>query len=74
MALDNVANASCGANFPLRKYSGTTSFAFVDATNLVTGNPMRFANSPAVKLPKFPLGTETISGTEATGNCRYAAT
>ncbi len=35
-----------------------------------TGKPMRLAKIPAVRLPKFPLGTETISGTEATGNCR----
>ncbi len=42
--------------------------------NLATGKPMRFAKIPAVRFPKFPLDTDTISGTEATGNCRYAAT
>ena len=33
MAFERVATAACGAKVPLRKYSGTTSFAFVEATN-----------------------------------------
>ena len=70
MALERVATAGCGANFPLRRYSGTTSLALVEAMNLATGKPMRLAKRPAVRFPKLPLGTETMSGTEATGNWR----
>ena len=74
MAFEYVAVAVRGRNSPVRKYWGTTSLTFVDAMNFVTGKPMRLAKIPAVRLPKFPLGTDTISGTDATGNCRYAAT
>src|SRR5271155_271641 len=74
IAFEYVACAARGWNFPERKYSGTASLTFVEATNFATGNQMRLANIPAVKFPKFPLGTDTTSGTEATGNCRYAAT
>ena len=37
-----------------------------------------FVEDPAIVLEEiaviFPLGTETMSGTDATGSCRYAAT
>ena len=38
------------------RYSGTTSLTFVAATNRAIGRPARFAISPAVRLPKLPLG------------------
>src|SRR5262249_61414299 len=74
IAFEYVAVAGRGSYFPLSKYWGTTSLAFVAATNFVTGNPIRFANNPAVRFPKFPLVTATTSGVDATGSCRYAAT
>src|SRR5438105_1211753 len=74
IAFEYVAFAGRGQNCPLRKYCGTTSLMFVLAINFITGKPMRLAKIPAVKLPKFPLGTDTISGTDATGSCQYAAT
>jgi len=46
-----------------RTYLGTMSLALVAATKRDTGSPARFANSPAVRFPKLPLGVEnTISG------------
>jgi len=70
MAFEQVACAARGSYFPLSKYCGTTSLAFVAAMNFATGSPIRLAKSPAVKFPKFPLGTATTNGVEATGNCR----
>ena len=34
----------------------------VDAIKCLIGNPMRRASTPAVKLPKLPLGTQTFTG------------
>ena len=34
---------------------------------LRTGKPIRFAMSPAVRLPKFPLGTDTMSPSSSVG-------
>src|ERR1700675_1711462 len=57
-------------NAPGERYCGTTSLALVEAMKRATCKPMRLAKIPAVRLPKFPLGTETISVTEATGSWR----
>ena len=49
-----------GANRPVARYAGTTSLTFVAATNRAIGSPARLAISPAVRLPKFPLGVQTV--------------
>src|SRR5260370_29347382 len=74
MAFEYVGLAWRGWNSPVRRYCGTTSLALVEATKRATGKPMRLAKIHAVRLPKFPLGTETIIDTYATGSWRYAAT
>ena len=48
-----------GLYSPVLRYWGTTSFALVAATKRSTDSPIRFAISPAVRLPKLPLGTDT---------------
>src|SRR5437773_10432469 len=59
IALATVLTDTRGLYSPVRRYWGTTSFTLVAATKRFTGNPIRFAISPAARLPKFPLGTET---------------
>ena len=41
------------------RYSGTTSLTLVAATKRAIGRPARLAISPAVRLPKLPLGVQT---------------
>ena len=67
MALEIVRIDARGLNWPVARYAGTTSFAFVAATNRSMGAPARFANSPAVRLPKLPLGVQTIGDSVAPG-------
>ena len=58
IALAIVRTDARGSKRPVARYAGTTSFALVAATNRATGRPARFAISPAVRLPKLPLGVE----------------
>ncbi len=73
MALETVRREARGINLPLRRNSGTTSLVLVAATNWAAGRPMRFVNRPAVRLPKFPLGTENTAGAAVAGSCAKPA-
>jgi len=52
---------------PLRKYSGTTSLGW-GGQRPGYWQADALGEIPPSDFPKFPLGTETISGTDATGN------
>ena len=58
MALDSVAKLAWGRHAPVCKYCGTTSLRLVAAQKPATGSPHCAAYTPAVRLPKLPLGTQ----------------
>ena len=74
MALDIVATEGRARKSPVARYSGTTSLVFVEATKRSTGTPIRAAMMPAVRLPKFPEGTEKVSDAGKRGCDAHACT
>jgi hypothetical protein len=72
MALASVGTASCGVNVPEVRYRGNGSLIVVAATKWPTGTPRRAAITPAVRLPRLPLGTTTVGGGAPAGNCSAA--
>src|SRR5229473_4582665 len=61
MALAIVGTDGRGSKRPVNRYSGTTSLTLVAATKCAMGRPARLAIKPAVRLPKFPLGVQTMT-------------
>src|SRR6187401_34287 len=70
IALAIVGTEGRGANRPVVRYSGTTSLTLVAATNRLIGSPARLAIRPAVRLPKLPLGVQTVMGGDEPGGAR----
>src|SRR5262245_3176200 len=65
IAFASVRTEGRGAKTPVARYAGTTSFTLVAAMNRSIARPDRLAISPAVRLPKFPLGVQTVTGAGA---------
>ena len=74
IAFASVETDGRGSNRPVSRYVGTTSLALVAATNRAIGRPARFAISPAVRLPKLPLGVENTISRPACPSCPTCAT
>ena len=72
MALDRVCCETLGRYSPVSKNRGTVSLVLVAATKRRTGRPIRQASSPALRLPKLPLGTEK-TGSGRPRRCNWAA-
>ena len=72
IAFEIVEIEARGENFPVFKYVGKTSLLFVAAIKACTGSPIDLAISPAVRFPKFPLGTEKTRGSSLCSKWAYA--
>ena len=72
MALEMVLSEGRGREVPLARNSGTASLMLVAATNPLTGSPRRLAMSPAVRLPKLPLGVQNTRSRSEGGSCAQA--
>ena len=72
MALASVATAGAGSYLPEARNRGSGSLTVVAATKRAMGTPRRAASSPAVTLPRLPLGTTTTGAGASAGNCSTA--